>query len=56
MVEWDGTPLECTFYAEDLREVIVMDDDLSREEKITRPKGDKVLVQTSTTDGWRTGL
>ena len=42
--EWDGTPVEGTFYAEDLQKVNVNDDDLFRIEKIVKRKGDKVLV------------
>ena len=47
--EWDGTPLEGTFYAEDLQKVNVQDDDLFRVEKIVKRKGDKVLVRWK---GW----
>ena len=47
--EWDGTPVEGTFYAEDLQKVAVKDDDLFRVEKIVRRKGDKVLVRWK---GW----
>ena len=48
--EWDGTPVEGTFYAEDLQKVNVTDDDLFRIETILRRKGDKVLVRWK---GWR---
>ena len=47
--EWDGTPVEGTFYAEDVQKVNVKDDDLFRIEKIVRRKGDKVLVRWK---GW----
>ena len=47
--KWDGTPLRGTFYAQDLQKVTVMDDDLSRVEKIIKRKGDKVLVKWK---GW----
>ena len=47
--EWDGTPVEGTFYAEDLQKVTVQDDDLFRVEKIVKRKGDKVLVRWK---GW----
>ena len=47
--EWDGTPLEGTFYAEDLQKVRVSNDDLFRVEKIVKRKGDKVLVRWK---GW----
>ena len=47
--EWDRTPLNGTFYAQDLQKVTMMDDDLFREEKIVKPKGDKVLVRWK---GW----
>ena len=43
--EWDGTPVEGTFYAEDVQKVNVKDDDLFRIEKIVKRKGDKVLVR-----------
>ena len=43
--EWDGTPLRVTFYAQDLQNVAVIDDDLFRVEKIINGKGDKVLVR-----------
>ena len=47
--EWDGTPVEGTFYAQDLQKVTVKDDDLFRVEKIVKRKGDKVLVRWK---GW----
>ena len=47
--EWDGTPVEGTFYAEDVQKVNVKDDDLFRIEKIVKRKGDKVLVRWK---GW----
>ena len=47
--KWDGTPLRGTFYAQDLQNVTVMDDDLFRVEKIVKRKGDKVLVRWK---GW----
>ena len=43
--EWDGTPLEGTFYKQDLQKVKVSDDDLFRVEKIVKQKGSKVLVR-----------
>ena len=33
---WDGTPLNGTFYAQNLQKVTVMDDDLFRVEKIVK--------------------
>ena len=47
--EWVGTPVEGTFYAEDLQKVNVTDDDLFRIETILRRKGNKVLVRWK---GW----
>ena len=47
--EWDGTPVEGMFYAEDLQKVTVKDDDLFRVEKNVQRKGDKVLVRLK---GW----
>ena len=47
--EWDGTPVEGTFYAEDVQKVNVKDDDLFRIEKIVKRKGHKVLVRWK---GW----
>jgi len=43
--EWDGTPVEGTFYVQDLQKVTLEDDDLFRIEKIVKRKGNKVLVQ-----------
>ena len=34
--EWDGTPIEGTFYAEDVQKVNVKDDDLFQIEKIVK--------------------
>ena len=42
--EWDGTPLEGTFYGPELQQVTVKDDDLFRVEKVLKRKGPKVLV------------
>ena len=47
--EWDGSPIEGTFYAQDLQKVTVEDDDLFRIDKIVKRKGDKVLVRWK---GW----
>ena len=47
--EWDGTPVEGTFYAQDLQKVTLEDDDLFRIEKIVERKGNKVLVRWK---GW----
>ena len=47
--EWDGTPVEGTFYAQDLQKVTLEDDDLFRIEKIVKCKGNKVLVRWK---GW----
>ena len=47
--EWDGTPVEGTYYTEDLQKVTVKDDDLFRIDKIIKRKGDKVLVRWK---GW----
>ena len=47
--EWDGTPLEGTFYDQDLQKVTLEDDDLFRIEKIVKRKGNKVLVRWK---GW----
>jgi len=43
--EWDGTPVEGTFYAQDLQKVTLEDDDPFRIEKIVKHKGNKVLVR-----------
>ena len=42
--EWDGTPLEGTFYEQDLQKVNVTDDDNFRIKNIVKRKGNKVLV------------
>jgi len=47
--EWNGEPLEGTFYEEDLQKVNVSNDDLFRVEKIIKQKGTKVLVRWK---GW----
>lgn len=47
--EWDGTPLEGTFYEQDLQKVTVTDDNIFRIEKIVKRKGNKVLVNWK---GW----
>ena len=49
IVEWDGTPIEGTFYAQDLQKVMVSDDDLFRIDKVVRRKGTKLLVKWK---GW----
>ena len=43
--EWDGTPLQGTFYKQDLPKVRVSDDDIFCIEKIVKRKGNKLLVQ-----------
>ena len=43
--EWDGTPLEGTFYEQDLQKVNVLDDEIFSIEKIVKRKGKKILVQ-----------
>lgn len=43
--EWDGTPIEGTFYTQDLQKVQVSDDDLFRVEKVIRRKGTKLFVR-----------
>ena len=47
--ERDGTPVEGTFYAQDLQNVTLEDDDLFRIEKIVKRKGNEVLVRGK---GW----
>ena len=47
--EMDDTPLEGTFYFQDLQKVTVSDDDLYRVEKVLKRKGDKLLVRWK---GW----
>ena len=59
--EWDGTPLEGTFYVEDLQKVRVSNDDLFRVEKIANAKGIKSwcvgrVGHRSTTPGSRKAL
>lgn len=49
ITEWDGTPLEGTFYTQDLQKVRVPDDALFRVEKVLRRKGTKLFVQWK---GW----
>jgi len=43
--EMDDTPLEGTFYSQDLQKVTVSDDDLYRVEKVLKRKGNKLLVR-----------
>ena len=45
----DDTPLEGTFYSQDLQKVTVSDDDLYRVEKVLKRKGNKLLVRWK---GW----
>ena len=45
----DGTPIQGTFYAQDLQKVSVGDNDIFRIDKIVKRKGDKVLVKWK---GW----
>ena len=47
--EMDDTPLEGTFYSQDLQKVTVSDDDLYRVGKVLKRKGDKLLVRWK---GW----
>ena len=47
--EMDDTPLEGTFYSQDLEKVTVSDDDLYRVEKVLKRKGNKLLVRWK---GW----
>ena len=49
ITEWDGTPIEGTFYTQDLQKVQVSDDDLFRVEKVIRRKGTKLFVRWK---GW----
>ena len=49
ITEWDGTPVEGTFYNQDLQRVRVSDDSLFRVEKTLRRKGTKMLVRWK---GW----
>jgi len=43
------TPLEGTFYSQDLQKITVSDDDLYRVEKMLKRKGNKLLVRWK---GW----
>ena len=47
--DWDGTPIEGTFYEPHVHKVQVSDESLFREEKILQRKGRNVLVQWK---GW----
>ena len=47
--EMDDTPLEGTFYSQDLQKVTVSDDDLYRVEKVLKRKRNKLLVHWK---GW----
>lgn len=47
--EWGGTPLEGTFYEQDLQKVTITDDNIFRIQKIVKRKGNKVLVNWK---GW----
>ena len=47
VTEWDGTPLEGTFYREELQKVTV--NDIFRVEKVLQRKGDKLKVRWK---GW----
>jgi len=47
--EWDGTPIEGTFYPQDLQKVNVTDDSLFRVEKVLKRKKGQVLVRWK---GW----
>lgn len=47
--EWDGTPVQGTFYNEDLQKVTALDDGVFRVEKVLKKKGNKMLVQWK---GW----
>ena len=49
ITEWDGTPIEGTFYTQDLQKVQVSDDDLFRVEKVIRRKGRKLFMRWK---GW----
>ena len=49
ITEWDGTPLEDTFYNQVLQKVEVSDDTLFRIEKVMQRKGNKLLVRWK---GW----
>ena len=47
--EMDDTPLEGTFYSQDLQKVTVSNDDLYRVKKVLRRKENKLLVRWK---GW----
>ena len=47
--EWSGTPIDGTFFEQDLQKVNVTDNDLFRIEKMVKRKGNKVLVNRK---GW----
>ena len=47
--EWDGTPVEGTFYRQDLQPVTVPDDGLFRIGKVLQRKGNQVKVRWQ---GW----
>ena len=49
VVEWDGTPIQGTFYEEDLQKVVVDDQSLFRVEKVLKRKKGQVLVRWK---GW----
>ena len=49
LIEWDGTPIEGTFYEPDVQKVQVSDDSLFRVEKVLKRKGRNVLVRWK---GW----
>ena len=47
--EWDDTPVQGTFYEQDLQKVTLSDDDLFRVEKIIKRQKGRVLVRWK---GW----
>ena len=47
--EFDGTPLEGTFYEQELQRVTVDDESLWRIEKVLKRQGERLLVQWK---GW----
>ena len=49
VVEWDGTPIEGTFYEQDLQKVQVDDHSLFRVDKVLKRKKRQVLVRWK---GW----
>ena len=52
--EWDGTPIQGTFYAQDLQQVSVRDSDIFRIDKIVKSSWSSGKDgQISTTVGWR---